>query len=168
MIRVLGIDPGLSGGLGIVQSTEPFRPLELVAVSQIPVAGEGSRKRVDEIYLFNWIKRYGPSVAAVERVGLFPGQNVAAGGIFMRAVGVLESVPVLAGCEREMVETSVWRRYHKIPSRAKGEKDTAFKERSRQKAISIFPEAAEMIADHGIGEAVLISVYQIQKIEAGL
>lgn len=167
MIRVLGIDPGLFGGLAVVESTEPFRPLELVAVSQIPVSGEGSRKRVEEIYLFNWIKRHAPSVAAIERVGLFPGQNVAAGGIFMRAVGVLEAVPVLAGCERELIETSLWRRYHKMPTREKGEKDTAFKAKSVAKALSIFPEAAGMITDHGIAEAVLIAAYKLHLIEAG-
>jgi crossover junction endodeoxyribonuclease RuvC len=71
MVRVLGVDPGLTRcGLGVVQGA-PGRPPELVAVGLVrtPAADDiAARLLAIEAEIERWLTTYEPDAVAVERV----------------------------------------------------------------------------------------------------
>ena len=93
MPRYLGIDPGLSGALAIVETINGL-PL-LVDTIDMPSIGTGAKARVDVIAAAKWIGKHAPSAAYVERAQAFPGQGASSGFSYGRAVGALEAVVAL-------------------------------------------------------------------------
>jgi Holliday junction resolvasome RuvABC endonuclease subunit len=65
-MKILGIDPGIHGGLSIVEITDGAAPV-LVECVDIPVIGSGAKERVDVIALRNWLTTHKPQHAYIER-----------------------------------------------------------------------------------------------------
>jgi crossover junction endodeoxyribonuclease RuvC len=152
-LRVLGADPGLAGGLAVVEVTA-FGAPALIDAFDIPTAGSGAKARVDVIAIANFIKQHKPTLAVIERAGAMPRQGVASGFKYGRAVGAIEAAMTLSMIPVEIVEPSVWKRFWKLPGKDK--------EAARQKALQLFPGAHALLArkkDHGRGEAALIALY---------
>lgn len=161
-MKVLGIDPGsAAGGLAIVDVPEPFRHAILLDAIDIPLKDD----RVNPIVVLNWLRRHGPERAFIERAGLFPGQNIAAGAKFMRAVGYLEATVILARVPLEIVEASSWKRRYGLPGGFAAGKVSIAKEAARQKAIQVFGSDAmlDLKSHHGRAEAALIALYGAEK-----
>lgn len=88
MRKILGIDPGLSGGLSIID--EQFN---LIACIPMPVVKTDSGKnRVDPRPVFDFISLHKPELAIVELVGARPGQGVVSMFSFGDAYGVVRSL----------------------------------------------------------------------------
>lgn len=159
---VLGIDPGLSGGLAIVAGA-PGR-LRLIEVIDIPTHGEGAKRRVHVAAALDFIQRHNPDRAFIERAQAMPDQGSSSGFIYGRAVGALEACAEGLGIRLDVIESSAWKKAHGLFGRdAHGEKltTTQVKENSRQRAIQIFPSARglDRKKDHNRGEAALIAAY---------
>src|SRR5258707_640317 len=91
MTRYLGIDPGLSGALAIV---EPINGIPmLLDVIDMPSTGTGAKARVDIIAAAEWIANHAPSTAYVERAQPSPGKGASSGFSYGRAVGAIEAEP---------------------------------------------------------------------------
>jgi crossover junction endodeoxyribonuclease RuvC len=153
MTTVLGCDPGLSGGLAIVELIDGAAPV-LVEAIDIPTTGSGAKERVDPIAIRNLIDKHKPVLALIERAGAMPRQGVASGFKYGRAVGAIESTVVLCGLPMEIVEPSIWKRLYKLPGKNK--------EAARQRALQTFPGAHAALArkkDHGKAESALIALY---------
>jgi hypothetical protein len=60
VVRILGVDPGVRGGLAIVEIIDGAAP-QLVDVIDIPIAGVGAKERVDVLALRAWIETHRPS-----------------------------------------------------------------------------------------------------------
>jgi hypothetical protein len=77
-MRVLGVDPGINGGLAIVAIDNGAAP-QLVDAIDIPVAGVGPKERVDVLALRTWIAMHQPQHALVERAQAMPRQGSSSG-----------------------------------------------------------------------------------------
>jgi hypothetical protein len=75
---ILGVDPGIRGGLAIVTVDDGAAP-RLVDAIDIPVTGTGAKERVDAIALRAWIVTHKPQHAYIERAQAMPKQGGSSG-----------------------------------------------------------------------------------------
>jgi crossover junction endodeoxyribonuclease RuvC len=119
----------------------------------VPVAGVGPKERVDVLSARVWIQAHQPQHAFIERAQAMPEQGSSSGFKYGRAVGALEATIACCGIPLTIVEPSVWKRGCQLRGKDK--------ERSRQRALQLFPAAHLLLArrkDHGRGEAALIAL----------
>ena len=151
-MKILGIDPGVRGGLAIVMLGDGAAP-QLVDAIDIPVTGIGAKERVDVLAIRTWIAAHQPQHALIERAQAMPKQGASSGFKYGRAVGAIEAV--LACCEIPMtiIEPTAWKKFHQLRG--------GDKEAGRQRALQLFPAAHVLFArkkDHGRAEAALIAL----------
>lgn len=163
MTKVLGIDPGLNGAAAILEIISPGQRPRLLALANIPIHGEGAKRRVDAGVFHRWIKANMPDMAFIERAQAMPDQGSSSGFNYGRAVGALEACVACAGVPLHIIEPSVWKRAAGLP----GGKDG--KEASRQRAIQLFPESDDFKRklDHQRAEAVLIAKHGAERLPEG-
>ncbi len=150
---ILGIDPGLSGGLCLVEGARGQRPT-VVGCVDVPTTGEKAKRRVDVAAVLTFIQSEPPDFAFIERAQAMPEQGSSSGFIYGRAVGMLEACVLGLGVPLEVIESSAWKKAHGLIHKEK--------EDSRQKAILMFPDAHAFFArklDHNRAEAALIAAY---------
>jgi Holliday junction resolvasome RuvABC endonuclease subunit len=155
-MKILGVDPGVHGGLAIVDIVDGTTP-ELIDAIDIPTVGIKAKERVDVHALRAWIEAQRPDHAAIERAGSMPRQGVASTFKYGRATGSIEATVTLCGVPHTLIEPAVWKRRHGLYG--------ADKETSRQLALQLFPSAAALLArkmDHGRAEAALIALSEIR------
>lgn len=162
---VFGIDPGLNGGLALIESGE--RPRVLLAMG-IPTTGEDAKRRINVAAVLNFITKFPPTHGVIERAQAMPEQGASSGFIYGRAVGALEACVQGMGIPLTIIESSAWKKANGLikPSGTDGKAwSKIVKENSRQRAIHLFPEGFRFFplkGDHGIAEACLIGAYGIQ------
>jgi crossover junction endodeoxyribonuclease RuvC len=152
---VCGIDPGIRGGLAVVDSADGVGVL--VDAIDILVVGAGAKERVDVAAIRDWIDRFKPALVLIERAQAMPHQGGSSGFKYGRSVGALEAAVVLSAIPLEIVEPSAWKRYWHLPGKDK--------ERARQRALELFPNAHALLArkmDHGRAESALLALYGIR------
>ena len=142
---VLGIDPGVTGGLAFVFVGVPH-------VFDIPsVNGE-----IDAAEVRRLILGHGASgdemLAVIERASSRPGQGVASTFKYGAAYGALKAIVQAAGIPLHVVTPQTWKKHFKLDSD---------KEKSRALAIRLWPacSAFSRKMDHGRAEAALIAQY---------
>jgi crossover junction endodeoxyribonuclease RuvC len=150
---ILGVDPGICGGLAIITIDDGAAP-RLVDAIDIPVTGTGAKERVDAIALRDWIITHKPQHVYIERAQAMPKQGASSGFKYGRAVGAIEAV--LACCEIPMtvIEPSAWKKLHRLRGKDK--------EGGRQRALQLFPAQHALLALkrwHGRAESALIALY---------
>jgi crossover junction endodeoxyribonuclease RuvC len=153
----LGVDPGVNGGLAVVEITDGAAPM-LVECIDIPVIGSAAKERVDAAAIRNFIDQHKPIHALIERAQAMPKQGASSGFKYGRAVGAIEATIALCSVPVEIVEPSAWKRFWHLPGKDK--------EAARQKALQLFPDAHAALArkrDHGRGEAALIALYYAER-----
>jgi crossover junction endodeoxyribonuclease RuvC len=151
-VRVLGIDPGVHGGLAIVAINDGVTPA-LVDAIDVPTIGTGAKERIDVLALRKWIEMHRPQHALIERAGSMPKQGAASTFKYGRAVGALEAVIVCCGISMSIIDPATWKKFHRLPGKDK--------ERARQRALEIFPGAHAVLArkkDHQRAEAMLLAI----------
>jgi crossover junction endodeoxyribonuclease RuvC len=149
---VLGIDPGIHGGLAIISNGNGIATL--IDAIDIPTIGSGAKERVDVAAVRDFIKLHAPAFALVERAQAMPRQGASSGFKYGRATGALEATIVLCAIPIEIIEPSTWKKHFRLPGKDK--------ERARQRASELFPAAHALLArkrDHGRAEASLIALY---------
>jgi len=153
-MRILGVDPGIHGGLAIIALSNGAAP-QLIAAIDIPTVGVKAKERVDPIALRTWLQTHRPDHAYVERAQAMPKQGASSGFKYGRGVGCLEAVIACCNIPMTLVEPAVWKRAQRLRG---GDKEGA-----RQRALQLFPSAHEMLArkkDHQRAEAALIALTQ--------
>jgi hypothetical protein len=158
---VLGIDPGINGGIAIIERGALRGTPRILDARNIPTTGADAKRRVDAVTFRDWILKYKPEEAFVERAQAMPDQGSSSGFLYGRAVGYLEAIAQCCGCRLTIIETRAWKHHFKIFG--------SDKELSRQCALSLFMEAEPFMKwkkDHGIAEAVLIGLYGVKYIDA--
>ena len=152
-MRILGVDPGVHGGLSIVEIIDGAAPV-LIECADIPVVGTGAKERVDVAAIRNFIDQHKPIRALIERAQAMPKQGSSSGFKYGRAVGAIEAAVTLCSIPVEIIEPSAWKRFWRLPG---GDKESG-----RQKALQLFPAAHAALArkrDHGRAESALIALY---------
>jgi len=157
---ILGVDPGIRGGLAIVSVDADTIP-HLIDAIDIPVTGVGAKERVDVLAIRNWIAQHAPQHALIERAQAMPKQGASSGFKYGRAVGAIEAVIACCAIPLRIVEPSMWKKFHALRG--------GDKEAGRQRALQLFPTAHELLArkkDHGRAEAALIALIGLNRIPA--
>jgi crossover junction endodeoxyribonuclease RuvC len=151
-MRILGVDPGIHGGLAIVAFSDDVAP-QLVDAIDIPVAGRKAKERVDVAALRSWIESHHPHHALIERAQAMPHQGASSGFKYARAVGAIEATVAACGIPLTILEPRAWKQFHRLHGDNK--------ELSRQRALELFPGAHAIFPrkkDHGRAEAALIAL----------
>jgi Holliday junction resolvasome RuvABC endonuclease subunit len=151
-MKILGVDPGVHGGLAIVASNDGVAP-RLIDAIDIPVTGVGAKERVDVLAVRTWIMQHQPQHAVIERAQAMPKQGASSGFKYGRAVGALEAAIACCEIPITIVEPAMWKRAQRLRG--------SDKEGARQRALQLFPAAHERFArkrDHQRAEAALIAL----------
>jgi crossover junction endodeoxyribonuclease RuvC len=151
-MKILGIDPGVRGGLALVEFNDGAAP-QLVEAIDIPVTGVAAKERVDVFQIRAWIMAHQPQHAFIERAQALPKQGASSGFKYGRATGAIEAVITCCEIPITIVEPSVWKKFHHLRG---GDKEGA-----RQRALQLFPSAHALLArkkDHGRAESALIAL----------
>ena len=152
-MKILGVDPGIRGGLSVVEIIGSTVP-RLIEAIDIPTVGMGPKERVDPIAVREWVSKQGVQHCYIERAQSMPRQGSSSGFKYGRAVGAIEAAIALSGIPVTIVEPSAWKKFHKLPGKEK--------ELSRQRALQLFPTAHSTFAlkrSHGLAEAALLALY---------
>jgi hypothetical protein len=56
-MKILGIDPGIHGGLALVNIVDDVPP-QIIDIIDIPVTGVGAKERVDVLSVRTWIETH--------------------------------------------------------------------------------------------------------------
>jgi crossover junction endodeoxyribonuclease RuvC len=153
-VKILGVDPGIHGGLAIVDTcdgSDAAAP-RLVDAIDIPTVGIGAKEPVDVLALRTWILAHTPQHAVIERAQAMPKQGSSSGYKYGRSTGAIESVIACCGIPLTIIDPSAWKKFHQLRG---GEKEA-----SRQRAMMLFPSAHALLArrkDHGRVEAALFA-----------
>ena len=171
MSLIIGIDPGVSGAIVLIE-TQGFivekedggvkwRPV-IVATGHMPTVKRRKSKKytrdVDARELFcilrNWVKKDTTSwpLVFLERISARPGQGVVSMFSMGNALGVIQGVLAALDLAPTLVTPVVWKRHYDLLH--------SDKEASRQKAIELFGAGHfPLKKDHGLAEAALIGWY---------
>jgi crossover junction endodeoxyribonuclease RuvC len=150
---ILGVDPGIRGGLAIVAIDANGAAPQLVDAIDIPVAGVGAKERVDVLAIRGWIVQHAPQHAIIERAQAMPKQGASSGFKYGRATGAIEAVITCCEIPLTIIEPTAWKKFHQLRG---GEKEAG-----RQRALHLFPAAHKLLAlkkHHGRAEAALIAL----------
>jgi hypothetical protein len=156
MTKILGVDPGIRGGLAVVLRNANGGAQLLDAID-IPVIGAGAKERIDVAALRDWVLVQQPMHALIERAQAMPKQGASSGFKHGRSVGSIEAVIVTCAVPLTIVEPTAWKKFHGLRG--------GDKELSRQRALQLFPGAHGLLArkkDHGRAEAALIAMTPIR------
>jgi crossover junction endodeoxyribonuclease RuvC len=152
-VNLLGVDPGIHGGVAIVLVDDGVAP-QLIDAIDIPVTGVAAKERVDALAIRAWIKQHAPQHALIERAQVMPKQGASSGFKYGRAVGAIEAVVTCCAIPLTIIEPSIWKKFHQLRG--------GDKEAGRQRALQLFPTAHVLLArkkDHGRAEAALIAYF---------
>jgi crossover junction endodeoxyribonuclease RuvC len=125
-VKILGIDPGIHGGLAVVSVENETAPV-LVDAIDIPAIGVGAKERVDALAIRGWIQSHQPAHAVIERAQVLPKQGSSSGFKYGRAVGAIEAAIALCAIPLTIIEPTAWKKFHNLRG---GEKEP-----SRQRAL---------------------------------
>jgi crossover junction endodeoxyribonuclease RuvC len=113
MTLVLGVDPGLTGALALVETEGP----RLVAVLDMPVIRYGKATIIDGARILDWLDGRGISAIVIEDVHSMPAngltgrrQGIASTFAFGRAVGGVEAVLTAIGVPMIHARPQVWKK----------------------------------------------------------
>jgi len=154
---IIGIDPGVTGGIGVLSEQGEFMEVHDMPVVKVKV-GKRTQRRVHVQALHGLLMNLASRgrriqcPAFVEWVWPRSQEGAVSSFSFGRAVGAIEGVLVANGFECVFVSPQKWKRYFELLGK---EKDS-----SRILAHSLFPGASlKRKKDHGRAEALLIGRY---------
>jgi crossover junction endodeoxyribonuclease RuvC len=137
---VVGIDPGSSGALVVLDDTGGY-----VSHLTMPVVKLGTKSRVNPAALKAFLELYPIRHAYIERVGAMPGQGVSSMFTFGHAAGVVEGVVAGMGIPIDSITPQAWK---KAAGLIGADKDAA-----RSRAVQLFP-GLRVLDLKGKGQAV--------------
>ena len=70
-MKILGVDPGLNGGLAFLARDTDTAPIRLLEAIDVPTEGEGPSREVSPEIL-NYIAKWRPDAAYIERAQAMP------------------------------------------------------------------------------------------------
>jgi crossover junction endodeoxyribonuclease RuvC len=151
------IDPGLFGAACIVERINGG--ITPIAVIDLPVVGEKSKRRLDAPSFAKWLADYAPMHAVIENGRPMPHQGVSSMFRYGRVCGVVEGVIAARCVPITLVEANSWKRAMNL--------DGSKEEDARARAILLLPTIANELQhrkDHNRAECLLLGVYALEKV----
>ena len=151
---VVGIDPGLSGAIAILENNK------VLNIFDMPVMAEGkkNKRQLNSAQLVKLLKdsinETEETVVVVEQVNAMPGQGVTSMFNFGQSFGVIKGVCSAMQLPMYFVRPAKWKKYFNL---IKTEKEA-----SRTKAIEIFPQISSKLSkkkDNNKADAILIASF---------
>ena len=142
MSYIIGIDPGISGAIVILQSSACPEPVEWC---RMPTVKEGKSSRVDCAQLARYLEDFDCGHAYVELVHAMPGQGVASMFTFGHAAGAIAGVLAALRIPATYITPQRWKKAAGLIGK---DKDAA-----RSRAIQLWPRWGEL-GKKGEGQAL--------------
>lgn len=110
-IWIMGIDPGLSGGIAFITQVAGGTKLH-VETHIVPVMrnSKTNRKSIDPWAMANLIKHYNPILAVIEEVHAMPKQGVVSMFTFGKGFGIVLGVCTALQIPIKMISPPEWKR----------------------------------------------------------
>lgn len=151
-MKILGIDPGASGALVVLDTASRELVIHDTPVVEIK-KGTGTKRHVSAQLVAELLRDCPIDAAIIELVGAMPGQGVTSMFAFGRAAGVVEGVAAALSIPITFVSPVAWQ---------KGMAVRGGKDGSRARAAELFPKHAgdfKRVKDDGRADAALIAAY---------
>ena len=151
-MKIIGIDPGLSGAIAILENKKVLK------IFDIPVMSEGkkNKRQLNSALLVNLLKEninLEEEVAVViEQVNAMPGQGVTSMFNFGQTFGALKGICAALELPIFFVRPSKWKKYFELINSSK--------DASRTKAIEMYPKLSNQLTkkkDVNKSDAILIA-----------
>ena len=153
-MKVIGIDPGLSGAIAILENNK------VLNIFDIPVMSEGkkNKRQLNSALLVSLLRENiieNEDVAVVvEQVNAMPGQGVTSMFNFGQTFGAIKGVCAALNLSIFFVRPSKWKKHFDLINSSK--------DSSRTKAIEMYPKLSNQLAkkkDVNKSDAILIARY---------
>ena len=153
-MKIIGIDPGLSGAIAVMEDNK------VLNIFDIPVMSEGkkNKRQLNSALLVNLLKENinnNEEVAVVvEQVNAMPGQGVTSMFNFGQTFGAIKGVCAALELPIYFVRLSKWKKYFELINSSK--------DSSRTKAIEMYPKLSNQLTkkkDVNKSDAILIARY---------
>ena len=151
-MKVIGIDPGLSGAIAILKDSK------VISLFDMPVMSEGkkNKRQLNSAQLVRIIKdnteKNEEIVVVVEQVNAMPGQGVTSMFNFGQTFGAIKGVCAALELPIFFVRPSKWKKYFELINSSK--------DSSRTRAIEMYPSLSNQLAkkkDVNKSDAILIA-----------
>ncbi len=151
-MKIIGIDPGLSGAIAVLENNK------VLNIFDIPVMSEGkkNKRQLNSAHLVNLIKeninKEDEVVVVVEQVNAMPGQGVTSMFNFGQTFGALKGICAALELPIFFVRPSKWKKYFELINSSK--------DASRTKAIEMYPKLSSQLSkkkDVNKSDAILIA-----------
>ncbi len=149
---IIGIDPGLSGAIAILENNK------VLNIFDIPVMSEGkkNKRQLNSALLVSLLKenlKNNEEVAVVvEQVNAMPGQGVTSMFNFGQTFGAIKGICAALDLPIYFVRPSKWKKHFELINSSK--------DSSRTKAIEMYPKLSNQLArkkDVNKSDAILIA-----------
>ena len=153
-MRIIGIDPGLSGAIAILEDSK------IKELFDMPVMPDGKKNKIqlNSALLVKLIKDniedLEKTVMVVEQVNAMPGQGVTSMFNFGQTFGAIKGICAALGLPIFLVRPAKWKKHFELINSSK--------DASRTKAIEMYPSASEQLSkkkDVNKSDAILIARY---------
>ena len=154
-MKVVGIDPGLSGAIAIIENKK------VLGLFEMPVMAEGkkNKRQLNSAQLVNIIKENiqinNEDIAVVvEQVNAMPGQGVTSMFNFGQTFGAIKGVCAALHLPIYFVRPSKWKKHFELINSSK--------DSSRTKVIEMYPYLSSQLSkkkDVNKSDAILIALY---------
>ncbi len=153
-MKIVGIDPGLSGAIAILEDKK------VLSIFDMPVMAEGkkNKRQLNSAQLVNIIKentfKNEDIVVVVEQVNAMPGQGVTSMFNFGQTFGAIKGVCAALNLPIFFVRPSKWKKHFELINSSK--------DASRTKVIEMYPSLSNQLTkkkDVNKSDAILIARY---------
>ena len=151
-MKIIGIDPGLSGAIAILENNR------VLNIFEIPVMSEGkkNKRQLNSAQLVKLLRdnisKNEEVAVVVEQVNAMPGQGVTSMFNFDQTFGAIKGICASLGLPIFFVRPSKWKKHFELINSSK--------DSSRTKAIEMYPSLSNDLAkkkDVNKSDAILIA-----------
>tara|TARA_B100001093_G_C26277756_1_gene779729 strand:- start:111 stop:596 length:486 start_codon:yes stop_codon:yes gene_type:complete len=151
-MKIIGIDPGLSGGIAILENNKVLYLFDMPVMSE----GKKNKRQLNSAQLVKILKDHitnkDESCVVVEQVNAMPGQGVTSMFNFGQTFGAIKGICAALGLPIFFVRPSKWKKHFELINSSK--------DSSRTKAIEMYPSLSGDLAkkkDVNKSDAILIA-----------
>ena len=151
-MKIIGIDPGLSGAIAILENNKVLNTFDIPVMSE----GKKNKRQLNSALLVNLLKeninKDEEVAVVVEQVNAMPGQGVTSMFNFGQTFGALKGICAALELPIFFVRPSKWKKYFELINSSK--------DASRTKAIEMYPKLSNQLSkkkDVNKSDAILIA-----------
>tara|TARA_Y100001935_G_C17274020_1_gene493603 strand:+ start:738 stop:1223 length:486 start_codon:yes stop_codon:yes gene_type:complete len=153
-MKIIGIDPGLSGAIAVMEDNKVLNLFDIPVMSE----GKKNKRQLNSALLVSLLKEnivsHEEVAVVVEQVNAMPGQGVTSMFNFGQTFGAIKGVCAALDLPIFFVRPSKWKKHFELINSSK--------DSSRTKAIEMYPKLSNQLTkkkDVNKSDAILIARY---------